>query len=222
MKDREFIELLNLYVDREISAEDALRLESEVVANPKRREVYDQYCRMQKACSMLSHDIVEAPQSAGGSNVVSFPAGRSWRLGPAALGLAAALACAAVIVTMKYRALDRDQAVATEAALAKSATLALASSHKSEADSMKPVFVVSRAPGSAAVRTDNVFAADAQSRIAELNWIGNIQMPPVFTASNQEFLLGGKADLKAAALSDPAAARDSQEPAEMTAFRFQR
>jgi len=43
MKDREFIELLNLYVDREISAEDALRLEREVATDPKRREVYDQY-----------------------------------------------------------------------------------------------------------------------------------------------------------------------------------
>ncbi|HXQ79806.1 MAG TPA: zf-HC2 domain-containing protein [Opitutaceae bacterium] len=30
MNDREFIELLNLYVDREISQEDALRLEAEV------------------------------------------------------------------------------------------------------------------------------------------------------------------------------------------------
>ena len=54
MNDNEFIELLNLYVDREINPEDAVRLESEVVSNPKRRKIHDQYCRIQKACSMLS------------------------------------------------------------------------------------------------------------------------------------------------------------------------
>ena len=54
MNDPEFISLLNLYVDREISPEDALRLESEVLKHPKRRDIYDQYCRMQKACTMLS------------------------------------------------------------------------------------------------------------------------------------------------------------------------
>ena len=34
MKDSEFIELLNLYLDHEISTADAARLEAEVQANP--------------------------------------------------------------------------------------------------------------------------------------------------------------------------------------------
>src|SRR5471032_2854782 len=98
MNDREFIELLNLYLDREISAVDALRLESEVVADPKRREVYDQYCRMQKACTMLSLEQVEASDLAD-RNIVNFPSRSGWSLGPTALGLAAALACAVGIIT---------------------------------------------------------------------------------------------------------------------------
>ncbi len=57
MKDTEFIELLNLYLDHEISAADAARLEAEVQTNPARRRVYQQYCRMQKACKMVAADF---------------------------------------------------------------------------------------------------------------------------------------------------------------------
>ena len=57
MKDSEFTELLNLYLDHEISAADAARLEAEVQINPNRRRVYQEYCRMQKACKLLAHDF---------------------------------------------------------------------------------------------------------------------------------------------------------------------
>jgi hypothetical protein len=57
MKESEFIELLNLYLDHELSAADASRLEAEVQNNPARRKVYQQYCRMQKACKLLATDF---------------------------------------------------------------------------------------------------------------------------------------------------------------------
>ena len=150
MNDREFIELLNLYVDREISAEDAIRLESEVIANPRRREVYDQYCRMQKACSMLSGDLVESSVSGRESNVVSFPSQSAWGMGPAALGLAAALACAVGIITFKLHRSNAEAYAASQASGA--ATLAASSStaRQADSDSMKPVFVVSRFPAATA------------------------------------------------------------------------
>ena len=47
MKDSEFIELLNLYLDHEISVADAARLEAEVQGSPARRRVYREYCQMQ-------------------------------------------------------------------------------------------------------------------------------------------------------------------------------
>jgi hypothetical protein len=218
MNDREFIELLNLYVDREISAEDALRLESEVVANPRRREVYDQYCRMQKACSMLSEDLIES--SVSDSSIVNFPSRSAWGMGPAALGLAAALACAVGIVTYKIHRTNADAFAANAASLATYAVApqaAASAARQADADAMKPVFVVSRVSVAAAQAPQ--FAA-AQPTIAELNWIGNVQMPPVFTSGSQEFVLGPKTGIKAAAIADAPA--DSQEPAEMTAFRFQR
>lgn len=54
MKDSEFIALLNLYVDHELSAADSARLEAEVANNPARRQTYREYCMMHKACDVLA------------------------------------------------------------------------------------------------------------------------------------------------------------------------
>ena len=109
MSEREFIELLNLYVDREIEAADALRLEAEVTANPERRRVfYDQYCRMQKACSMLATEVAAARERQVERKVADFPAPMGWRFRPLAAGLAAA-ACLGVVFAVKYQmAEDRE------------------------------------------------------------------------------------------------------------------
>ena len=53
MSEREFLELLNLYLDREITAPDADRLEREIRTNPVRHRTYLQYCRMQQAVRRL-------------------------------------------------------------------------------------------------------------------------------------------------------------------------
>lgn len=53
MNNSRFIELLNLYVDQELSAEDAVELEREILQNPQRRATYNQYCRMQRASVAL-------------------------------------------------------------------------------------------------------------------------------------------------------------------------
>ena len=68
MKDSEFIQLLNLYLDHEISGADAARLESEVQTNAARRQIYQQYCRMQKACRMIAADFETEPASAIGAS----------------------------------------------------------------------------------------------------------------------------------------------------------
>lgn len=69
MKESEFIELLNLYLDHEISAADATRLEAEVQGNPERRKLYQEYCRIQKACRVLATDFrTETTESAVSAN----------------------------------------------------------------------------------------------------------------------------------------------------------
>jgi anti-sigma factor RsiW len=63
MNDRRFIELLNLYVDQELSEAEARELEQEIARHPERRQVYGQYCRMQRACvRLLDQQAAPAPQ----------------------------------------------------------------------------------------------------------------------------------------------------------------
>lgn len=95
MKDQEFIELLNLYLDHEISVEDAARLEAEVQRHPGRYRVYREYCQMHKACTLLS------PAHAAGVPAVAAFESRSRRwVNPFALGglMAAAAAVAFVFL----------------------------------------------------------------------------------------------------------------------------
>ena len=71
MKDQEFVALLNLFIDREISAEDAVRLEAEVRRDPARRALYTQYCRMHRAC--VAHAEAQAAAAPEPGGVVSKP-----------------------------------------------------------------------------------------------------------------------------------------------------
>lgn len=222
MNDREFIELLNLYVDHEIGADDALRLEKEVAADRERREIYDQYCRMQKACSMLSEELLESAAKETSPSVAAFPLQRRWSFGPLVAGMAAAACLAAVLVV---RNLGGPDAGASRSAMGAPAHASPASVELAAAQvPMMPVFVArlapvnaSRAPGGALFT-----AADEPVQAVEFSWIGDIHMAPVFANAKSDFLLNPKTDLRASAITETPDDRESQEPAEMAAFRFQR
>lgn len=223
MNDREFIELLNLYVDKEINPEDALRLEVEVGADPERRKVYDQYCRIQRACGMLSEQLAD---SAAERTVVfdaDFRASRAFPLAPVMAGLAAA-ACITVLFGLRERGTvspSGTPTVAVESAGPRPAPEAVERSRSAEP--MTPVFITRPVTGQAdrsAARP--IFAMDAPSQMPQLNWIEEIQMEPVRAAADSDFLLNRKPELKAPISSGVQGSRDSQQPAEMTAFRFQR
>ncbi len=53
MSNKEFLELLNLYIDEEISAEERDRLEREIAVNESRRAVFNEYVRLQEATEKL-------------------------------------------------------------------------------------------------------------------------------------------------------------------------
>jgi hypothetical protein len=53
MRDNRFIELVNLYIDRQITAEETAELEAEMQANPRRRAVYRQYCQLHSATKQV-------------------------------------------------------------------------------------------------------------------------------------------------------------------------
>lgn len=104
MKESEFLELLNLYLDHEISTADAARLEAEVQSNPARRAVYRDYCRMQKACKMLAADLqVESAEDravSGRGKLVAGDASASRPTRPIGIYLAASTALAAACVIL--------------------------------------------------------------------------------------------------------------------------
>jgi hypothetical protein len=53
MKDHRFIELVNLYIDRQITAAETAELEAEIQRSPRRRAVYRQYCQMHRATTLV-------------------------------------------------------------------------------------------------------------------------------------------------------------------------
>lgn len=106
MKDSKFIELLNLYVDHQISAEDAAQLEAEIQRSPERRRVYRQYCQMQKACATLAETFrTQAPAS---GNLIEMPrsARSPLRIATYAMGALAAAACVALVIVQRDRSVE--------------------------------------------------------------------------------------------------------------------
>ena len=103
MKDSEFIELLNLYVDHELSAADSAKLEAEVANNAARRKTYREYCMMHKACDVLAAAYRD-PQSETPRFIVEQgkSAGWGWGAGLIAGGLLAA-ACLAFAFVLHVR-----------------------------------------------------------------------------------------------------------------------
>lgn len=126
MNESEFLELLNLYLDHEITPVDAARLEAEIRTNPKRREIYREYCRLQNACKMLAADFgteeaTRAPKSIGnemqfGVHVPSQT--KRARLLLAGTGLAAVACVAFVLLAPQRSAKQVDSAVESTAASA--------------------------------------------------------------------------------------------------------
>jgi len=109
MNESRFIELINLYVDQQLTAVEATELEAEIQHNPARRRTYNQYCRMQKACAQLfEQQCQDAPSSTQLSRamaeadrkIVAFPEHRTpWRQRAVfGLGLATMAACVALVL----------------------------------------------------------------------------------------------------------------------------
>jgi len=102
MKDNRFIDLVNLYVDRQITAAETAELEAEIQNNPRRRAIYKQYCQMHRATALVYESFrANAPEqqaAAGQGSIARFEnrrraKGTSWMY--YAGGLAAA--CLALV-----------------------------------------------------------------------------------------------------------------------------
>jgi len=194
MKDSEFIQLLNLYLDHEISAADAARLETEVQVNPARRKVYQQYCRMQKACKALAADFTTAESGSATEaekKVVAFDAAvaaaaaekRQRVRGLYSLGsLAAVAACVAfVLVNRGTPDVSTVPEVVAESAVVPSAATT----------STTPAAVVTPSPttrgGIVSVAGDRVTRPRMQpSLVSEQLFLSNTSTNALLTASVQD------------------------------------
>ncbi|MES1168082.1 MAG: hypothetical protein ABUL61_02815, partial [Oleiharenicola lentus] len=129
MKDNRFIDLLNLYIDRQITAEETAELEAEIQSSPQRQAVYRQYCQIHAATKLVYESF-----RAGATEQPVVPSGRPatvelfenrrrvarWTY--VAGGLAAAACVAFAFVRYNHTNLNAD----TQALLAKSQPVAVA------------------------------------------------------------------------------------------------
>lgn len=196
MKESKFIELLNLYIDQQIDAADAALLEEEIQRAPERRKVYQQYCRMSRACSMLLEQSRPVEAAVGQKlaqalavaevQVVGFPApspayGKFMYFG----GLAAACVVAAFVLMPRKHTADFaassavrvDQVVQinqTPGARANPTGLIAATN----ASINYQTVLVARPPASSALPVASNLVAPATDH-PSLEWMNQIKFSPV-------------------------------------------
>ena len=231
MKEAEFIELLNLYLDHEISAADAARLEAEVQQNAARRQVYRQYCQMQKACTLLAKDFADQPAPAVESEKIAKFPGRRAAWAPvawSAAGLAAAACLAFVFV-------DRSGNVAPSSAPVDQPLVAQVTPPVVDPPAPAPANdgteprLIARTIAAPAARHNDLQAVFTASALAvastdtpppvQFAWIGDVQLRPIAPAP-EELQFDSRATIK----QDPAVFRSRhpfQGKVEMSAFQLQ-
>lgn len=229
MKDAEFLELLNLYVDNEISTGQAERLEAEVTGNPQRRKLYRQYCMMHKGCSLLSGSFVDEAAPVQRREVfAASEAGRFWGWGAifAGGGLAAAACLVALVAARTHvRSLPAPAASQVTIARAMSPDVQVVLAPQRTVNAFPAPFSGTELTTAFNVRTWNTSAVEplALTRSDPLAWTDDIQFAPVARGS-----LYSAPALKTVPLllpANPAASPIAPTPSqdvESAAFQFQR
>ncbi|HNC23849.1 MAG TPA: hypothetical protein PLU52_06555 [Opitutaceae bacterium] len=224
MKESKFIELLNLYVDHEITSEEAALLEAEVRSNPERRRVYRQYCQMQKACSQLGAAFhSDAPEPITAPEVAEFQPRRSFGLAAYAGALGAVAACVAAVLYVRSTSTPvpapQDVAVAHQAPAASVAGTQVASV-MAQRPALQPVLgprvLTLREQGS-----DSVEVTPAAYQVAFGDWMNDVRLSSVDANLLDELQFNGRSTAPAGdrALRN---VRPFQGKVEMAAVRFQK
>jgi len=214
MKESKFIELLNLYVDHEIDEGDAALLEAEVQRNPQRRQIYREYCQMQKACAQLTEKFrTDAPVPAvePAKVVEVFPRRRLAAVGY--VGGFAAAACAAIVVLSWNRSQRETLApAASQLAAPVAVTVPAARTPVSARPALQPAF------GGLVRESARPLPLFASADRAQFDWMNDIRLQRVSVA---QLRFDAKPDLQPAdyLLRDR---RTATSQAELTAFRFQK
>ncbi|MFA5262604.1 MAG: hypothetical protein WC378_02185 [Opitutaceae bacterium] len=245
MKDAKFIELLNLYVDQEITADDAALLEAEIAHNAEHRKIYMQYCRMHRASTVLFESFKSGAIPSGGklaeaarsaeSKMSVFPGKRSWRW---AYGASFAAVAASFAFVLAYRnssmpakpdavsspvvAQHSPQAVRQPLAPQKQQpkTMSVASSATSQSSdsAYRPVFQSRPLGNRDRASQHDVVLASSQ---VDLDWMKRVHLQPLRGVSVEELIFENEPvqvqDLRAFGLQ-----RQTQGKTEMGAFQFEK
>ena len=217
MKESKFIELLNLYVDHQISPAEAEQLEAEVKANPERRRVYREYCEMQKGCAVLAENFrSEAPDS--NPKLVEFKP-RRLTLGAVAYvgSLVAVAACVAVVLTMRTHHADQrviSQPVAVVAKAPAPVVAVATTSRPALQPAFGPKFITLHD-----VSSNRPDAAEDQVALTE--WMNNIQLSAMPGVSADDLHFDAHATLQPDARTYRST-RPISGKVEWTAYSFQK
>jgi len=187
MKDSKFIELLNLYIDHQISPADAALLEAEIQQKPERRKIYREYCQMQKACGILAENFRSDGLAVG--KVVDTPrSSRRMTIATYAMGFAAAAACVAlVIVKRPFTDFSAAPALSISSAQAGSASEEIASSVAATRPAMESTRPALQPAYPGVARDDaEVGTTVAVADHVPLDWMHQVQFQRV-TADNLRF-----------------------------------
>jgi len=224
MKESKFIELLNLYVDHQISSEDAALLEAEIQQNAKRRKIYREYCQMQKACATLAETFrAEAPTATG--RIVEFaPERRSWSIATYAMGALAAAACIALVVVNRHRFAPAHSGPAQTVASTDLPAPAIATSVQAVEKVSAPVSTrPALQPAFAGLTKENseVAATTASAERAPLDWVHQVNLEPV-TSETLWFATRPTIQSESIQLNTRLAPTNEHAEALPVALRFQR
>jgi anti-sigma factor RsiW len=210
MKQSRFIELLNLYVDHQLSTEDARELEAEILRNPARRKTYQQYCRIQKGCTLLfeqersrapEHTALGTALAEVDRKVIEFPERRSnVRAYVASIGGLAAAACLAVVLlnrgqpTAPGTSAPQQAPVVAQVAPAESVQPAMAPSTPAPsrvATAARPEFYsVLASRRLPALQSDvHLGTDDSPEAFANYNWMRDVELMPVAALSTDRITL---------------------------------
>jgi hypothetical protein len=176
MNDTKFLELLNLYLDHQISDDEAAQLEVEIRRNPARHQLYRQYCRMQKACALLAEKSrAVAPAQV---KVVPLTGHRRFIAAYYTAGLAAA-ACVAFFVLSRPDATVNNSAAGAPLVLDPAPTLARSSAPDLtvKPEELRTVFST-QALAQLEGATDGA-AAFTAAWPSRFDWMNQVQLNPV-------------------------------------------
>lgn len=252
MNETRFIELLNLYVDQQLTAAEATELESEIQRNHAHRRTYEQYCRMQKACAQLfEQDRQAAPSTTKLSRalaeadrkILAFPEPqRVWlQRGLYATGVAAMAACVALVF---FRASPVSQQNVAEQPVKPEIAEAVAAVVKAEpaATATEAVQTVAIPPADPQTREMrklyyavlpvrqfvpvNAITTNGEQAVAEekpdFAWMKNMEFTPLHPIDVGSLMVETNGQNQQATPSFIDARRPVQLPSESTAFQFQK